>query len=90
LSLFSNPMTDGYMGNFRAAKTFRGGHEVSFVLGALGQEHTEFSRDMSTVWARIGGWIELPLGLFARGDLEYNAGDDLEGGRVNLGVGYRF
>jgi len=90
LSLFSNPTTDGYMGNFRAAKTFRGGHEVSFVLGALGQEHSEFSRDMSTVWARIGGWVELPLGLFARGNLEYNTGDDLEGGRVNLGVGYRF
>lgn len=90
LSLFSNPMTDGFMGNFRAAKTFRGGHEVSFVLGALAQEYSEFNRDMTTAWARIGGWVELPARLFVRGGLEYNAGDDLEGGRINLGIGYRF
>ena len=57
---------------------------------SLRQEYSEFNRDMSTVWARIGGWVELPARLFVRGDLEYNTGDDLEGGRVNLGVGYRF
>jgi hypothetical protein len=90
LSLFSNPQTDGYMGNFRVAKSFRGGHEVSLVLGALGQEYNDFSRELFTAWARIGGWIELPARLFARGELEYDDGDDLEGGRVNLGVGYRF
>jgi hypothetical protein len=90
LSVFSNPQTDGFMGNFRVAKTFRGGHEVSLVLGALGQEYPDFSRDMFTAWARIGGWFELPAGLFARADLEYNNGDDLEGSRVSVGVGYRF
>jgi len=90
LSLFSSPLTDGFMGNFRVAKSFRGGHEVSLVLGALGQQYDEFSQDLFTAWARIGGWIELPARLFARAELEYDNGDDLEGGRVNLGVGYRF
>ena len=78
------------MGNVRVAKRFRGGHEVSLVLGALGQDYVEFNRELLTTWARIGGWIELPARLFARADLEYNNGDDLEGGRMSLGLGYRF
>jgi len=90
ISLFSNPTTDGYMGNVRVAKRFRGGHEVSLVLGALGQDYVDFNRELFTSWARIGGWIELPARLFARAELEYDNGDDLEGGRMNLGVGYRF
>jgi hypothetical protein len=90
LSLFSNPTTDGFLGSFRASKSLRGGHQVSLVLGALGQQNSEFNRDTTTQWLRLSGWIELPARLFARAEVEYDTGDDLEGYRLDLGLGYRF
>jgi hypothetical protein len=41
-------------------------------------------------WLRLSGWAELPASLFARGEVEVAAGDDREGTRLGLGVGYRF
>jgi hypothetical protein len=90
LSVFSNPLTEGMLLSARIAKRFRAGHEVSLVLGGMGQDYQSIGESVSDYWLRIGGWVELPKRLFARGEVEINRGDDLEGQRLTLGAGYRF
>lgn len=90
VSAFSNPVTDGFMARARIAKTLGAGHQLSLVLGALEQDNQIVNESSSVQWARLGVWVELPLRLFGRAELEYDVGDDLEGQRLNLGVGYRF
>jgi hypothetical protein len=90
LSVFSNPFTEGHLATARVSKSFRGGHQVSLILGTLDQQDVAFGGTRSDQWVRLLGWIELPLGLFARAELEGDTGDDLEGRRITLGLGYRF
>jgi len=90
LSVFSNPLTDGTLLSARVAKRFRAGHEVSLVLGGMTQDYQDIGETVSDYWLRIAGWIELPKRLFARGEVEIDRGDDLEGQRLTLGIGYRF
>ena len=88
--VYRNPLTNAFMASARIAKTFRRGHEVHFVVGSIRQEYVNFSGEVATQWVRIGGWVELPARMFARAEIEYDTGDDLEGQRINLGLGYRF
>ena len=46
--------------------------------------------ELDTRFVRLGGWVELPVRMFFRAEIEYNTGDDLEGSRFNVGLGYRF
>jgi opacity protein-like surface antigen len=78
------------MARARVSKTLGAGHQLSLVLGALEQENQALNQTSSVQWVRLGFWFELPLNLFGRAGYEYNTGDDLEGQRVNLGLGYRF
>ena len=45
--------------------------------------------DWSDGWARLSGWVEMPLGFFGRAEYEYSNGDDVQGQRILLSVGYR-
>jgi len=90
VNAFSNPMTDGIVATVRVAKNFRAGHEVSLLLGTLRQEYDGYGPSLQDQWARLGAWFELPARMFARAELEFNTGDDLEGTRVSIGLGYRF
>jgi hypothetical protein len=90
VNAFSNPLTDAYLANIRISKTFGRGHEIRLLVGALHQEYKNFSSELDTQYARLGGWVELPVRMFFRAEIEYNTGDDLEGSRVNAGLGYRF
>jgi len=90
LNVYRNPLTNAFMASARIAKTFRRGHEVHFVVGSIRQEYVNFSGEVATQWVRIGGWVELPARMFARAEIEYDTGDDLEGQRFNVGLGYRF
>ena len=65
------------------------GQGLHATIGALQQESVLFSESLDTQWIRLGGWIELPRRIFGRAEIEYDTGDDLEGYRVNLGLGYR-
>lgn len=88
---FTNPLTEGWVGTARAAKRFRQGHEIRLNLGGKISQSRQFDDldDLSTQWVRLGGWLELPYRLFANLELEYTTGDDLEGQRILVGLGYR-
>ncbi len=94
-SAFSNRYTEGTLATFRIRQSFSAGHSVDLTLGGrlsrtrlltelFGQEN------LTTQWIRLGGWFELPLRLFLRGEVEVTTGDELEGQRFSLGLGYRF
>lgn len=89
LQAFSNPFTEGALLTLRSRYGFGTGHSVGFVVGYSAYERLGGEERVSG-WARLETWFELPASLFARADVEILAGDDAEGQRLRLGVGYRF
>lgn len=90
LLAFSNGLSDGSTAIFTAGKRLRGGHHVTLTAG--GRSLDDPLRDgetRDTQWLRLGGWFELPGNLYGRSELEVTSGDDLEGQRILIGLGYR-
>ena len=44
----------------------------------------------SNQWARLSGTVQLPMRLWLYGEYEVQTGDDFEGNRAFVEVGYRF
>ncbi|MGB3562340.1 MAG: hypothetical protein WBH85_15655 [Thermoanaerobaculia bacterium] len=88
---YSNPYTEGLIAAGRVGKSLRGGHQVGLTVGGRFSQSVLFDdeEDRTDGWLRLDGWFELPKGLFATVELELDAGDDLEGKRILLGLGYR-
>lgn len=88
---FTNPTTDGLLVTTRVGRRFGGGHELSLALGGtLSRQSLLVDEETSTQWARASLWLELPLDLFGQAELEMLTGDEIEGQRLSLGLGYRF
>ena len=88
---FTNPTTDGLLVNTRVGRRFGGGHELSLALGGtLSRQPLLVDEETSTQWARASLWLELPLDFFGQAELEALTGDEIEGRRLSLGLGYRF
>lgn len=88
---FTNPTTDGLLVTTRVGRRFGGGHELSLALGGtLSRQPLLVDEETSTQWARASLWLELPLDLFGQAELELLTGDEIEGQRLSLGLGYRF
>ena len=88
---FTNPVTDGLLVTGRVGRRFNGGHEVSFALGGtVSREALLVDEERTTQWARASLWLELPLDLFGQAEVEVLTGDEIEGQRLSLGLGYRF
>jgi len=87
---FSNPYSDGGIARLRAAKRLGQRHELSLDLGGRVTDPAEGDGDgTSSSWARLGFWSELEGGFFFNGELELTTGDEFEGQRVIVGLGYR-
>ena len=88
---FTNPTTDGLLLSTRIGRRFTPGHELSFTLGGtLSRESLLVDEETTTQWARASLWLELPLDLFGEAEFEVLTGDEIEGQRLSLGIGYRF
>lgn len=88
---FTNPTTDGLLVSTRIGRRFSPGHELSFTLGGtLARESLLVEEENTTRWARASLWLELPLDLFGQAEFEVLTGDEIEGQRLSLGLGYRF
>lgn len=87
---FSNPYSDGAIARLRAAKRLGERHELSLNLGGRFTDPVSGEADTtSSSWARLGFWSELAGGFFFNGEVEVTAGDEFEGRRVIIGLGYR-
>lgn len=87
---FSSELTDGVFAQARAGRQFGAGHSLELSAGALVVDGNAVEELTTTGWLRGAVWIELPLDLFGRAELEYAVGDSRSGHRVSLGAGYRF
>jgi hypothetical protein len=88
---YSNPYTEGLIAAGRVGKSLRGGHQMGLTVGGRFSQSVVYDDedDRTDGWLRVDGWFELPKGLFATVELELDAGDNLEGKRVLVGLGYR-
>lgn len=91
-SVYSGGAADGWVGTLRARWAFRGGHDLGLTFGAsearVGAEYGLSPR--TNQWVRLSGTVELPWRLFLYGEYELATGDDFEGDRALVEVGYRF
>lgn len=91
-SLYAGGTAEGYVANLRAGWTLRGGHDLALTLGASEARLTDYE-DLDprlNQWARLSGTAQLPYRLWLYGEYELLLGDDSEGDRAALEVGYRF
>jgi len=88
---YSNPLTEGFVARLQTSKRFRGGHEVALQIGGRLYSNKLFDDvdDRNDQWIRLSGWVELPYSFFARAEFEYSDGDDIQGQRILISVGYR-
>jgi len=86
---FSNGFSDGTTMMLRTAKRLKGGHRMTFVAGARTLDEVLRGETRETQWFRLGGWFELPGNLFGRAEVEASTGDEIDGQRILIGLGYR-
>ncbi|HEX5758375.1 MAG TPA: hypothetical protein VF121_04235, partial [Thermoanaerobaculia bacterium] len=86
---FTSSSADGVLVSLRGARRLGRGHEVSLTLGSSLNRTTAFDEERVLSWGRASLWLELPYDLFGRADVELLTGDDVEGQRWSVGLGYR-
>lgn len=91
-SFYSGGSAEGWVASLRTRYAFRAGHDLGLTLGASQTDLSEayLLRSRSNQWARLSGTLQLPARLWLYGEYEVQTGDDFEGDRVFVEVGYRF
>jgi hypothetical protein len=87
---FSNGYTDGGLVSARVGKRFPAGHMLDLSWGRSLYRVKLDETERSTQWLRLIGRVELARHFFVASDLEYDAGDDLDGPRVFFELGTLF
>ena len=86
---FSGETSDGHRLGLRVRKYFRGGHDLGLTLGTSETDSALTGEVRENQWLRLSGTARLPKKFFILWEAEINEGDDLEGQRTNLQLGYR-
>ena len=87
---FSNGYTEGGVLMARLGRRFAAGHVIDLSYGRSLYRVKLTEEDRTTQWLRLMGRAELGRRVYLQGDVEYNAGDDLEGPRGLLELGVLF
>jgi len=92
LSWYQGGVAEGYVASLRGRWPFRAGHDLALTIGASEATMVEaaFGPSRSNQWIRLSGTLQLPFRIFLFGEYELSTGDDLEGSRATLELGYRF
>lgn len=92
LSWYQGGVAEGYVASLRGRWSFRAGHDLALTIGASEATMVEaaFGPSRSNQWVRLSGTLQLPFRIFLFGEYELSTGDDLEGSRATLELGYRF
>jgi hypothetical protein len=91
-SSYRGGVAEGWVGNLRARWVFRAGHDIGLTIGAASAKFKlqPGIPDRKSQWARLSGTVQLPARLWLYAEYEIDQGDDLEGSRGALDIGYRF
>lgn len=91
-TFYSGGSAEGWIASLRGRWVFRGGHDVGLTLGASEASLPDFPdlEARTNQWVRLSGTAQLPARLYLIGEYELLMGDDVEGDRALLEIGYRF
>ncbi len=87
---FNNFYTIGINPNVSLSYRFRGGHLARLSYGYYGYALKADNSENHRNWIRLNSQFELPLDMFMSGEYQYDWGDDLNGQRFFIELGYRF
>lgn len=87
---FTGPFTDGTNGSVTVGQSFLNGQRISFDYGFYGYKVISIDESRNSQWARANLDMTLFRHVFFGGQYEYDWGDDLEGQRFLVELGYRF
>jgi hypothetical protein len=90
LTAYTGGTVEGWLASLRARKYLRGGHDLGLTLGASQVTPLELGVPRHNRWVRLSGSVQLPWDLFAVAEVEVDRGDDFDGQRFTLELGYRF
>ncbi len=87
---FDNRINQGNQGSFTLRQSFRSGHWFSYSAGNYYYKLRDGGGKRLTRWHRIYGYFDLMQQFFLTGEIEFNSGEDLDGRRYWVELGYRF
>lgn len=86
---FSGDTSEGFRAGLRIQKYFRSGHDLELTFGTASTELLATREVRENQWLRLSGTLQLGRRFYLLGELESATGDDLEGERLFLQLGYR-
>lgn len=86
---FDGDTSTGFRAGVRVQKYFRSGHDLEFTVGTSSTELLATREVRKNDWLRLSGTLQLGRRFYLLGELESATGDDLEGERLFLQLGYR-
>lgn len=91
---YGGDTAEGMLLTLQVRKYFRGGHDVGVTVGAstttVSPAGGFAGGDRNNQWLRLQSTLNLPRRFYILGEIEIDSGDDLEGQRLILELGYRF
>ncbi len=92
-SFYDGGIARGFVASARARKAIGSGNDLGLTLGMSSAQITSLDLAAPTrrnQWVRLSGTWRLPWSLYLMGEAEYDTGDDVNGTRYLLEVGYTF
>ena len=88
---FESSLTEGQSLSFRLERRFgRFGNTIALSTSTYRYDYLTNGTDRDSSWLRMETYWRLTRAWFLSGHLEHNSGDDAEGQRILLEIGYRF
>lgn len=87
---FSGPFTDGQNGSLTMGQSFSNGFRMAVDYGIYAYTISSIAETRNSRWARLNMDLYLFRHIFFVGQYEYDWGDDLQGQRFLIELGYRF
>jgi hypothetical protein len=89
-SAFSGETSEGSRTGFRVQKFFTAGHDLEITVGSSTTTILLTGDERRNEWIRLSGTAQMGRHLFLLGEYEVSTGDDFQGKRLFVELGYRF
>ncbi len=86
---FDGDTSSGFRAGLRVQKYFSSGHDLELTYGTSTTDLATTGEVRKNQWLRLSGTLQLGRRFYLLGELESATGDDLEGERLFLQLGYR-
>jgi hypothetical protein len=88
-SAFTGEASEGDLADIQIRKYFHYGHDIGITVGTSTTRILSLNERRKNDWLRLSGTIQLPRRFFILTEYEISRGDDFEGKRLFLQLGYR-